>query len=212
MLDSLKHEHLFRFAILSLNTWARPEAVADFDPATQRHRGLLDLNPPDRVETNKRRPLIPETCCLADWLDQWAKVDTEARETALQAGKEPPPAALLVYQGERVMSVKKALGRNTGKIGIKLSPGRFRHFMTTMVRRLCKGVTREQRSLYLGYLVQEGSQTTGNYEADDPEFLADVALATDFVMQQVQAKCSRKLFAIEVRLNRNQLARIGARK
>jgi hypothetical protein len=75
--------------------------------ATQRHRGLLDLNPPDRVETNKRRPLIPETCCLADWLDQWAKVDTEARETALQAGKEPLPAALLVYQGERVMSVKR---------------------------------------------------------------------------------------------------------
>jgi hypothetical protein len=84
--------------------------------------------------------------------------------------------------------------------------------MTAMVRRLCKGVTREQRSLYLGHVVQEGSQTTGNYEADDPEFLANVALATDFVMQQVQAKCSRKLFAIEVRLNRNQLARIGARK
>jgi hypothetical protein len=168
-------------------------------------------NPPGRVETNKRRPLIPETGCLAGWLDHWAKVDAEARETALQAGKEPPPAALLVYQGVRVMDVKKSLGRNAGKVGIKLSPGRFRHFMSTMVRRLCKGVTREQRSLYLGHVVREGSQTTSNYEAEDPEFLADVALATDFVMQQVQAKCSRKLFAIETRLNRKELSRIGAR-
>jgi hypothetical protein len=193
-LDSLRQEHLFRFAIISLNTWARPEAVADFDPATQRHRGMIELNPPGRVETNKRRPLIPETRCLTGWLDQW--------------GDGP----LLVYQGERVMSVKKALGRNVGKVGIKLSPGRFRHFMSTMVRRLCKGVTREQRSIFMGHVVREGSQTTGNYEAEDPEFLADVALATDYVMQQLQAKCRRPLFAIEVRLNRKELARIGARK
>jgi hypothetical protein len=210
-LDALGQEHLFRFAIISLNTWARPEAVADFDPATQRSRGMIDLNPPGRVETNKRRPLIPETRCLAGWLDYWAKVDAEATAAALQAGEEPPPAALLVYQGERVASVKKALGRNAGKVGIKLTPGRFRHFMSTMVRRLCKGVTREQRSLYMGHIVREGSQTTSNYEAEDPEFLADVALATDFVMQQMQAKCSRKLFAIETRLNRKELARIGAR-
>jgi hypothetical protein len=64
-LDSLGHEHLFRFAILSLDTWARPAAVEDFGPATQRHRGMIDLNPPGRVETNKRRPLIPETRGLA---------------------------------------------------------------------------------------------------------------------------------------------------
>ncbi len=211
-LDSLEHEHLFRFAIISLNTWARPEAVADFDPATQRHRGMIELNPPDRVETNKRRPLIPETRCLAGWLDRWAAVDALAIETALQAGKEPPPAALLVFQGERVMSVKKALGRNTSKVGVSLSPGRFRHFMSAMVRRLCKGVTREQRSIYMGHVVREGSQTTGNYEPEDPEFLADVALGTDFVMQQLQAKCTRPLFAVELQLNRKELTRIGAKK
>lgn len=211
-LDALGQEHLFRFAIISLNTWARPEAVADFDPATQRRGGMIELNPPGRVETNKRRPLIPETRCLAGWLDHWSRADALAVEAAVKAGKEPPSAALLVYQGERVMDVKKALGRNAGKVGVQLSPGRFRHFMSTMVRRLCRGVTREQRSLYMGHVVREGSQTTGNYEADDPEFLADVALATDFVMQELQAKCSRRLFAIETRLNRKELNRIGAKK
>ncbi len=211
VLDAMTLEHHFRFAIMSLNTWARPEAVSDFDPATQRQHGMIDLNPPGRVETNKRRPLIPETRGLAGWLDHWAAADDAARAMAIQAGLQPPPAALLVFQGERVASVKKAMSRNAEKLGIKLSPGRFRHFMSTMVRRLCKGVTREQRSIWMGHAVKEGSQTTSNYEAEDPEFLADVALATDFVMQQVQTKCSRRLFAIETRLNQKELSRIGAR-
>jgi len=35
LLDSLKTPHLFRFAITSLCTWARPQAIIDFDPTTQ---------------------------------------------------------------------------------------------------------------------------------------------------------------------------------
>lgn len=212
VLDCLTLEHHFRFAIISLNTWARPEAVADFDPAAQRRGGLIDLNPPGRIETNKRRSLLPETRCLSGWLDHWGKVDAEARAAAVQAGEDPAPEALLVYQGDRVASVKKALGRQTAKAGVKVSPGRFRHFMSTMVRRMARNVTREQRSLWMGHVVKEGSHTTSNYEPDDPEFLADVALATDFVMQQLQIKCRRPLFAIDVRLTKKELFRIGARK
>jgi integrase len=196
VLSALDLEHLFRFAIIALNTWARPEAVADFNPTTQRADGLIDLNPPDRAQTNKRRPRIPETNCLAGWLNEW--------------GTDAP---LLVFQGEQVQSVKKALGRKAAGVGVaKFSPGSFRHFMATTVRRLCRNVTREQRSLWMGHVVKEGSRTTDNYEAFDPEYLADVALATDFVMQQLQAHCHRKLFAIDLRLNRSDLARIGAQK
>lgn len=211
-LDSLEHEHLFRFAILSLNTWARPEAVSDFMPATQRRNGMIDLNPPGRIETNKRRPLIPETRGLAGWLDHWATVDAEARKAAALAGTAIPPNALLVYQGERVADPKKGLRKSAAAAGLVLSPGRFRHFMSAMVRRHCKHVTREQRSLWMGHVVKEGSQTTSNYEPEDPEFLEDVALATDFVMLQVQEHCKRRLFSVEVRLNRSELARIGAKK
>lgn len=197
-LGALKHEHLFRFAIISLNTWARPEAVADFDPASQFRDGLIDLLPPGRAQTNKRRPMIPATRGLADWLAAWCKDD--------------PKAPLLAFNGKRVADVKKAIGRQAAVAGIKLTPGSFRHFMATTVRRACRGVTREQRSLWMGHAVKEGSQTTDNYEAFDPEYLADVALATDYVMQQLQSYCRRPLFAIELRLNRNELARIGAKK
>lgn len=212
VLDSLEHEHLFRFAILSLNTWARPEAIMDVMPATQRRLGMIDLNPPGRVETNKRRPSIPETRGLSGWLDHWERVDADARREAALAGRPVPPNALLVYQGARVADLKKGLRKSAAAIGITFSPGRFRHFMSAMVRRMCKAVTREQRSLWMGHVVREGSQTTSNYEPEDPEFLEDVALATDFVMQQIQSCCRRKLFSVEVRLNRYELARIGARK
>jgi hypothetical protein len=149
VLDALELEHLFRFAIIALNTWARPEAVADFDPATQRANGLINLNPPDRAQTNKRRPMIPETRCLGGWLDFWGTA-----------------APLLMFQNERVQSVKKALGRNAASVGIeKFSPGSFRHFMATTVRRVCRNVTREQRSLWMGHVVRDGSRTTDNYEA-----------------------------------------------
>jgi hypothetical protein len=83
--------------------------------------------------------------------------------------------------------------------------------MATTIRRACRDVAREQRSIWLGHTVKEGSRTTDNYEADDPEFLTDVALAIDFVMQQLQTKCKRRPFAAEIRLNRSELARIGAK-
>jgi hypothetical protein len=104
-----KHEHLFRFAILALNTWARPAAIADFDPRQQRRFGLIELNPPDRVQTNKRRATIIETQCLRGWLDRWEKVDAEARRSAMEAGETPSDIALLTFNGERVISVKKGL-------------------------------------------------------------------------------------------------------
>ena len=151
--------------------------MSDFDPKTQRRDGLIYLNPPGRPETNKRRPTIPETRCLGAWLDKW--------------GTDEP---LLMFQGERVESVKKALGRNAALAGVqKFTPGSFRHFMATTVRRLCRNVSREQRSLWMGHVVKEGSRTTDNYEAFDPEYLKDVADATDFVMDELQKKCQRQI-------------------
>jgi hypothetical protein len=48
-------------------------------------------------------------------------------------------------------------------------------------------------------------------EGEDPLALADVALATDCVLQLLAERCQRQLFAIEMRLNRQDLEAIGAR-
>jgi hypothetical protein len=61
----------------------------------------------------------------------------------------------------------------------------------------------------MGHVVRAGSCTTANYESDDPEMLADVALAT--VIALIQQNCGRPLFAVEVRLTKKDLHAIGAR-
>ncbi len=71
--DALQTEHLKRWALLALATWARPEAVTDFDPYTQwdRRTNVINLDVKGRVETTKRRARI--VCCrtLAGMLDKW---------------------------------------------------------------------------------------------------------------------------------------------
>ena len=200
VLDSIQSEHLFRFAILSLCTWARPQAVIDFDPAAQIdwHGLTLDLAPPEWRPTKKRRPLQPLTQCIADWILTWQQAD---------AG-----APLLRYKRQRVGTTKQAWRRIGRELGIDgFSQYSFRHFMADQCRMLFRRVPREQRSRWLGHVVRDGSRTTEHYEGQDPLALADVALATDCILALLAERCRRPLFAIEVRLNRSDLDAIGAR-
>lgn len=212
-LDALETRHLRRWAIMALNTWARPEAIIDFEPAEQfdARSGLIDLNPPGRVQTNKRRPVIVATEGLQGWLPVWAAEDL--KREAEQRGYVPnEPIPLLVYKRERVRSIKRGVLRIGDRIGIpEFTPYSIRRFMPTMVRRLCPLVPRERRSMWLGHAVAEGSRTTDHYEGFDPEALRDVALATDFVISELAKLCSTPLLAIESLLKPAELRRIGAR-
>lgn len=55
----------------------------------------------------------------------------------------------------------------------------------------------EHRSLWTGHVVRDGSRTTAHYESDDPDMLADVALATDWVIALIRQHCRRPLFAVD---------------
>lgn len=72
-IDCIGEEHVFRFWMILLNTWARPEAVMELDLRRQvRERaGLVDLNPGGRLQTLKRRPIIRLTRNLAAWRAHW---------------------------------------------------------------------------------------------------------------------------------------------
>jgi hypothetical protein len=110
VLDSLQTPHLFRFAIVSLCTWARPQAIIDFDPATQvdRNGGFIDLAPVGWVPTKKRRPRQPLTGCLAGWLPVWDNEDAARRGAALAENRIVPECGLIVYKGKRVAKVKRS--------------------------------------------------------------------------------------------------------
>jgi integrase len=211
LLDALKTPHLFRFVIMSLCTWARPQAMIDFDPHTQIqwNNFVLDLAPPDWVQTTKRRPHQPLTQCMSGWLPVWDREDRERIAHAREKGEERS-RALITYKGKKVESVKRAIRRIGAEVGLEgFSQKSFRHFMSDQVKKL--GVSRELRSRWLGHVVREGSETTAHYEGDDPQELVPVALATDYVLTLIQQHCLRRLFAIEPLLNRDDLEAIGIR-
>ena len=214
VLDRCTMPHLFRFAILSLTTWARPQAVIDFDPQTQVNwrEPAIDLAPPGWVPTKKHRPQLPMTACLAGWLDAWTKEDAERDAADLESGQASRERGLLVYKHKRVVTVKRAMRRIGTELGLEgFSQKRFRSFMADQTRTLFRMVSREQRSLMLGHAVKEGSETTDYYESGDPWALADVALATDCIMTLLAERTERPLFAVDALLTRDQLEAIGAR-
>jgi integrase len=182
VINHLKTPHLFRFAIISLATWARPQAVIEFDPGTQVdwNDHSLDLAPVGWVHTKKRRPRQPLTQCLGGWLKHWDKEDRVRSSQARAEGRVWLPTGLITYKGRKVATVKRAIRRAGADLGlVGFSQYSFRHFMADQVKKLFRGVPREHRSLWLGHVVRDGSRTTENYEEDDPHVLVDIALATD---------------------------------
>jgi len=129
-----------------------------------------------------------------------------------RAGCIPKPEALLVHGRKRVASTKRAWQRLSDDLGLEgFTQKSFRYFMAEQTKMIFRRIPREQRSAWLGRVVRDGSRTTGYYEGQDPMALIDVALATDCIMSLLAERCSRKLFAIEMRLTADDLLEVGAR-
>ena len=126
---------------------------------------MIDLAPIGWVPTKKRRPRQPLTGCLAGWLPVWNKEDEARRAAALAADRTPPELGLIVYKGKRVATVKRAFRRIGAELGLMgFSQYSLRHFMADQIKKLFRNVPREQRSLWMGHVVRDGSRTTANYE------------------------------------------------
>lgn len=173
-IDSRK-ENLFRFVILALNTWARPEAIIDFRVNRQVDWafGVVDLNPPRRRQTKKRRPKIKLTDNLAGWLKHW---DADAP---------------MIWDGKAVTTMKKTFKRHAEDCGVpKFTQYTVRHFMATQARMAQPRVSKEQRDVWLGH---SDGRTAGWYEHRDPEFLEDARRATDSIIEELQRHTRRAL-------------------
>lgn len=190
-----RQENLFRFVILALNTWARPEAIIDLRIARQVNRefGTVNLNPPGRRQTDKYRPVIRLTDNLAGWIDEW---DSDAP---------------LTWDGAPITTMKKTFKRHAVDCGLVLfTQDTLRHFMATHVRRSKQPpVSQEQRDAWLGH---DKKRTANWYEHNDPEFLQDAMLATDSILQALQDHCARPLSACKLRAKPALRAIEGGRK
>jgi integrase len=176
-----RQENLFRFVMLALNTWARPEAIIQFrvDKQVDWAFGVVDLNPPGRRQTKKHRPKIRLTDNLTDWLRHW---------------DAPAP---LMWDGQPVTTMKKTFKRHAVACGLpQFTQYSIRHFMATYARLAKPPVSKEQRDDWLGH---SDGRTANWYEHRDPEFLEDARRATDEIMAQLQLHTRRPLSARKLR-------------
>jgi len=185
-----RKENLFRFVILALNTWARPQTVIDFrdnERTVNRRFGTVDLNPPGRRQTIKYRPKIRLTDNLRGWLDLWAN-------------EEGATEAPMMWDGEPIDAIKRTFVRHAADCDIpNFTPGTIRHFMATMVRREKPPVPKEQRDVWLGH---DEKRTANAYESFDPEYLQDCMQATERVIEELQKCTFRPLFACKLPASR----------
>jgi integrase len=133
-IDEIKTEWLFRYIVIALNTWARPEAILELDVSKQVNftTGLIDLNQRGRRQNNEVRPLIRLTNNLRGWLLYW---------------RESKP---INRDGEPVLKIRhsemRAIWKRAG--ACKITPYTLRHYCATRIRQLPEPLrpAREERS------------------------------------------------------------------
>lgn len=179
-IDVIDYDHIFRFAIMELNTWARPEAVFELNVKKQVEfeTRQVRLNPPGRRQTNKIRPVIALTDNLFGWLKTW--------------NRERP---IHDEHGEPIGTVdNRSLQKIAKRAGIgeweKFTSYTFRHFMSTRSQRVDGvPVSREERAKWLGHKDKKHRTTEDWYETFDPLYLDQPKRATDAILRTLGLLC-----------------------
>jgi integrase len=181
MLDATEGEELegmFRYMIMALNTWARPEAITELSVLKQVDfkAGIVNLNQPGRVQNKKRRPRIRLTDNLRAWLLYW--------------NLDKP----ITYFGRTVARVDnrtlKKIAVRAGVDPANVNRYMLRHYMATRIRRVA-GVSKEERELWLGHADPKHRQTAW-YESFDPDYLEAAMRGTDAILAELNQLCRRR--------------------
>jgi integrase len=188
----LDHEAAFRYIILALNTWARPEAICQLSVKRQIDfdRALVHLNPPGRLQNKKVRPTIRLTENLREWFQFW--------------NLDYP----IVYFGRAVEKVDsrtlKKAAKSAGLDPSLMNRYTLRHYMATRVRRVDGiPVSREERATWMGHVDPYHRTTEAWYESVDPDYLLNPARATDAIMLRLDQLAKRSLFSPNSRPSEN---------
>ena len=158
---------LHAFLVASICTLARPDAVFDIstDPKRRQRRGnLIDLNPEGRVQTRKRRPMLPMPAPFAAWLSDVA-ADKSSKGWLCEVAGEPVQS---IDTSWKVMLDK--LGLPGGR---EMQPYVVRHSMATLLRD--RGATAWDVEGQLGHRT---AKTTEIYAVSTLFVTAQTALAS----------------------------------
>ncbi len=156
----VKAPHARLYVLLGLYTMARPSAILDLTwDRVDFERRLIDLNPPGRKQTAKRRPVVKMNAELAD---------------ALAEAYQARQCEYVVERGaQKVGSVKKAFQAASERSGIYATPYTLRH--TGAVWAAEAGISMPMIAQFLGH--DDDRTTQKHYSRFSPDYLANVAEA-----------------------------------
>lgn len=160
LVDAAVRPHVQMFMKLAVATGARSNALLDlkWDQVDFR-RGLITLNPVDRVQTSKYRATVPMNAQIRATLE-------EAKEGAL--------SDYVIEHGlEKIGSVKKGFAAACARAGIKATPHMLRHSAAVWMAE--QGVPMTQIAQFLGHT--DSRITERVYARFAPEFLSTASEA-----------------------------------
>lgn len=152
--------HARLYVLLGVFTMARPSALLELTwDRVDLNKGMIDLNPPDRKQTVKRRPLVP----LNDEALDELRIAIEARQTdfVIESG------------GKRIANIKKAFSAASARSGVKATPYTLRH--TGAVWAAEAGVPMAELAQFMGH--EDSKTTEKHYARYSPGYLRGVANA-----------------------------------
>jgi hypothetical protein len=176
LFNAVRSRHMMMFLLIASNTLARPAAILDLRPAQFDHvHCLLDLNPPDRAQNKKYRPIVPVTPTLLPWLE----LPVGPSDRYVSHRKKPIGSILHMWR----------LTREAAGLDERVTPYSVRHGMARELRK--RRVPTEQIKLFLGHLPSGSDATTSIYAPYEPDFLADAIRAIEEVMLEVKQHLRR---------------------
>ena len=157
------HAHHVRlFCLLALHTAARPSAALALTwPRVDLDRRLITLNPAGRIQTAKRRPVVP----INDTLDAALREAAEIRTID----------HVIEWGGQPVTSIKTGFraARQRAGLGPEVTPYVLRHTSATWMA--LAGVPMRDIAAMLGH--DDEATTSRIYAKHSPDYLRDAAAA-----------------------------------
>jgi integrase len=149
------------FILLALYTGARKQAILSLRwPQIDLERGLIDFNPPGRVQSKKRRPIVPISPRLLTFL-------RHARRRGSDLGY------VLHVNGRRIKDVKHGFRAAAARAGLSaVTAHTLRHTCGTWLAQ--RGVAIWQISGFLGH---SSERTSSLYMHHSPDYLKDASNA-----------------------------------
>lgn len=188
--------HVEALMAIMLNTICRPAAARELSPGQidLTHR-LVNLNPPGRQQTAKRRPIVPLTPSLQRTLEL-----IEEREIAAAKRRRDHDFRLtsyVLYRGKPTSKNADAFQQLVERAGFdrtheQINPYSFRHTVARELRRL--RVPSEEISIYLGHQPADKSVMTSVYAPYEPDYL----LAASEVVEQYVGRVREAVRALGV--------------